>query len=48
MKGLRWLRPELVVEVSFVEWTRDGNLRHASFVGLRDDKGARAVRREKS
>ncbi len=48
MKGLRWLRPELVVEVSFVEWTRDGNLRHASFVGLRDDKVARAVRREKS
>ena len=48
MKALRWLRPELVVEVSFVEWTRDGNLRHAAFVGLRDDKRARAVRREKS
>jgi DNA ligase D-like protein (predicted ligase) len=48
MKGLRWLRPELVVEVSFVEWTRDGNLRHAAFVGLRDDKAARSVRRETS
>lgn len=48
MKGLRWLQPELVVEVSFVEWTRDGNLRHAAFVGLRDDKVARAVRRETS
>jgi DNA ligase D-like protein (predicted ligase) len=47
MKGLRWLQPELVVDVSFVEWTRDGNLRHAAFVGLRDDKVARAVRREK-
>jgi bifunctional non-homologous end joining protein LigD len=46
MKTLRWVRPELVVEVSFVEWTRDGNLRHAAFVGLREDKAARAVRRE--
>jgi bifunctional non-homologous end joining protein LigD len=46
MKALRWVRPELVVEVSFVEWTRDGNLRHAAFAGFRDDKPARAVRRE--
>ena len=46
MKKLRWLRPELVVDVSFVEWTRDGNLRHAAFVGQRDDKRARAVRRD--
>jgi len=29
-----------------VEWTRDGNLRHAAFVGVREDKAARAVRRE--
>lgn len=46
MQTLRWVRPELVVEVSFVEWTRDGNLRHAAFVGLREDKSARTVRRE--
>jgi ATP-dependent DNA ligase len=32
--------------VSFVEWTRDGLLRHSEFVGIRDDKGARAVRRD--
>lgn len=46
MQTLRWLQPELVVEVSFVEWTRDGSLRHAAFVGLREDKRARTVRRE--
>lgn len=41
-----WLRPELVAEVSFGEWTRDGSLRHAVFHGVRDDKPARAIRRE--
>ncbi|MGH9315168.1 MAG: hypothetical protein ACRD1S_18435 [Vicinamibacterales bacterium] len=46
MKTLRWVRPVVVVEVSFVEWTRDSNLRHAAFVGVRDDKSARDVRRE--
>jgi len=46
MKTLRWVKPRVVVEVSFVEWTRDGNLRHAAFVGLREDKAPREVRRE--
>jgi bifunctional non-homologous end joining protein LigD len=46
MGTLHWVRPDLVVEVSFVEWTRDGNLRHAAFVGVRQDKRARAVRRD--
>ncbi|MBA5635491.1 DNA ligase D [Duganella sp. LX20W] len=41
-----WLRPELVAEVSFGEWTRDGSLRHSVFHGLREDKPARAIRRE--
>lgn len=41
-----WLRPELVAEVSFGEWTRDGSLRHAVFHGLRADKPAQAIRRE--
>ena len=48
MKALRWVKPELVVEVSFVEWTRDGLLRHPQFVGVRHDKAAAQVRREKS
>ena len=46
MVTLRWVRPAVVVEVSFVEWTRDRNLRHAAFVGVRDDKRSSDVRRE--
>ena len=46
MQTLRWVKPAVVVEVAFTEWTRGGNLRHAAFVGLRDDKPGRAVRRE--
>ncbi len=46
MTALRWVKPALVAEISFVEWTRDGSLRHAAFLGLRDDKAPRAVRRE--
>lgn len=38
MAKLRWVKPRLVIEVSFVEWTRDGALRHSEFVALRDDK----------
>ncbi len=41
-----WVEPELVCEVEFLEWTHDGHLRAPSFQGLRDDKSARAVRRE--
>lgn len=37
-KGLHWVRPELVAEVEFTEWTRDGVLRHPSFRGLREDR----------
>lgn len=46
MVKLRWVKPRVVVEVSFVEWTRDGALRHSQFVALRTDKRARDVRRE--
>jgi bifunctional non-homologous end joining protein LigD len=42
-----WVKPQLVGEVSFTEWTRDGTLRHPSFQGLREDKRARDVVREK-
>jgi bifunctional non-homologous end joining protein LigD len=43
MQALRWVKPVQVVEVSFAEWTRDGSLRHAAFMALRDDKAARDV-----
>ena len=46
MASLEWVKPVLVVEVAFTEWTRDGNLRHASYIGLRDDKPARDVQRD--
>jgi DNA ligase D-like protein (predicted ligase) len=44
--AVHWVRPELVAEVGFSEWTADGRLRHPRFVGLRDDKPARDVVRE--
>jgi bifunctional non-homologous end joining protein LigD len=46
METLCWVKPSFVVEIAFTEWTRDGNLRHASFVDVRDDKPASEVRRE--
>jgi len=42
-----WVKPALVGEVSFTEWTRDGTLRHPSFEGLRQDKRARDIVRER-
>jgi bifunctional non-homologous end joining protein LigD len=44
--GTHWVRPELVGEVQFTEWTNDGTLRHPSFQGMRADKKPRDVRRE--
>ncbi|MFI2351210.1 non-homologous end-joining DNA ligase [Streptomyces sp. NPDC019443] len=41
-----WVRPELVAQIGFTEWTRDGMLRHPRYLGLRDDKPAREVVRE--
>jgi ATP-dependent DNA ligase len=46
MKKCVWLKPKLVVQISFVEWTENGHLRHAKFLGTRDDKTPTAVRRE--
>jgi bifunctional non-homologous end joining protein LigD len=43
---VRWVEPELVVEVEFAEWTHDGHLRSPSFLGVRDDKLPEEVRRE--
>jgi len=42
----RWVKPVLVAQVQFTEWTSDGILRHPSFLGLRDDKPPREVVRE--
>jgi bifunctional non-homologous end joining protein LigD len=42
-----WVEPELVAEVEFAEWTHDGRLRAPSYKGLREDKAAAEVRREK-
>jgi bifunctional non-homologous end joining protein LigD len=41
-----WVRPEIVVQVGFIEWTVHGKLRHPRLLGLRNDKAARDVVRE--
>lgn len=46
-KGVHWVKPERVAEVSFGEWTSDGHIRHSVFRGLRDDKPARQIKRER-
>ena len=46
-KGAHWIKPELVAEVEFTEWTNDGTLRHPSFQGLREDKKPTDVVRER-
>jgi bifunctional non-homologous end joining protein LigD len=47
-KGVHWLRPELVAQIGFTEWTRDGRLRHPRYLGLRDDKDPHDVVREEA
>jgi bifunctional non-homologous end joining protein LigD len=46
MKECVWLRPELVAQIEFLEWTESDHLRHSKFVGLREDKDAREVIKE--
>ena len=46
MTQLRWLKPKLIAQVSFTEWTTYGMLRHATFEGLRDDKEPHEIVRE--
>ncbi len=46
MSECRWLKPELVGQFEFVEWTSDSHLRHRRFVALRDDKKPKSVLRE--
>ena len=42
-KGIHWVRPGLVAQVAFMEWTPSGGIRHPSFMGLREDKPAAEV-----
>jgi len=42
-RGVRWVTPKLVAEVAFAEFTADGNIRHGSYLGLREDKDASEV-----
>ena len=48
LRGVHWVRPELVCEVEYQSWTDDGRLRAASFKGLRSDKLPRDCRRERA
>jgi bifunctional non-homologous end joining protein LigD len=48
VKGAHWVKPQLVAQVQFAEWTPDGHLRHPSFKGLREDKAASDVVREEA
>jgi DNA ligase D-like protein (predicted ligase) len=44
--GVHWVKPKLVAQIRFTEWTPDGKLRHPRFLGLRDDKRPEEVVRE--
>jgi bifunctional non-homologous end joining protein LigD len=43
MADFRWLKPKLVAQIAFTEWTRDRSLRHSKFVALREDKDPKEV-----
>jgi bifunctional non-homologous end joining protein LigD len=46
MKNMQWLKPKLVAQIEFTDWTENNHLRHSKFVGLRADKDPRSVIRE--
>jgi bifunctional non-homologous end joining protein LigD len=46
-RGTHWVRPELVAQIAFAEWTREGRLRQPRFLGLRDDKPPTEIVRER-
>ncbi|HEY6199459.1 MAG TPA: DNA ligase D [Candidatus Binatia bacterium] len=46
-EGVHWVQPRYAAEIEFTGWTRDGMLRHPSFKGLREDKSARKISRER-
>ena len=45
-RGVHWVKPRLVAQIGFTEWTVDGKLRHPRFLGLRDDKRPEEIVRE--
>jgi bifunctional non-homologous end joining protein LigD len=46
MKNCKWVKPKVIAQIEFAEWTPDGHLRQSAFVGLREDKDPREVVRE--
>jgi bifunctional non-homologous end joining protein LigD len=48
MKRIQWLRPKLVAQIDFTEWTEGNHLRHSKFIALRDDKDPMQVVKEQS
>ena len=48
MKKCRWLKPQLVAVIEFLEWTLDHHLRHPKFLAIREDRNAVEVTRESS
>ena len=47
-KNVTFVRPKLVAQIAYTEWTKDGRLRHPAFLGLRDDKAPHEVRKEEA
>jgi ATP-dependent DNA ligase len=47
LSRVHWVEPKLVAEITYLIWTGDGLLRHMVYVGLREDKPAEDVRRER-
>lgn len=48
MKKCVWVRPEMVAQIEFLEWTDADHLRHSKFTGLRDDKDPRKIAKEQT
>jgi ATP-dependent DNA ligase len=47
MAECRWLKPQLVAQIEYADWTDVNHLRHSKFIALRDDKPVKHVRRER-
>jgi ATP-dependent DNA ligase len=46
MRKCKWVRPEVVAQIEFTDWTDANHLRHSRFAGRREDKDPREVRKE--